>query len=136
MNGTEARQTRHIDRRFCLVKPASFSFTQPRFTASETLVMIRKHLVTLAAFASLAAAGTAARADDITLDTSVFMSAKSRAEVCAETELAIAQGAVFASEVDLSPTMQAAKAAGRSRADVRAEVGEASRKFVMLWYPA
>lgn len=98
--------------------------------------MVRKHLITLAAFASLAAAGTAARADDITMDDSAFMSTKSRAEVCAETELALAQGTVFVSEVDLSPTMPAAKTAGRTRADVRAEVGEASRRFVMQWYPA
>lgn len=98
--------------------------------------MVRKQLIALAAFATLAAAGTAARADDITMDDSVFMSTKSRAEVCAETELAIAQGLVFVSEVDLSTTRPAMQAAGRTRADVRAEVGDASRKFVMQWYPA
>jgi uncharacterized membrane protein len=98
--------------------------------------MIRKHLITLTAFASLAAAGTAARADDITMDTSVFMSTKSRAEVRAEAELANLLGTTRVSEVDLAPTMAAAKNTGRSREDVRAEVGEASRTFVMQWYPA
>jgi hypothetical protein len=98
--------------------------------------MVRKHLVALAAFASFAAAGTAARADDITMANESFMSTKTRAEVCAETELAAAKGLTRVSEIDLSPTKAAPDYVGRTRADVRAETGLASRRFVMQWYPA
>jgi hypothetical protein len=99
--------------------------------------MVRKQLIALAAFATLAAAGTAARADDITIVDESFMSSKTRAEVCDEVLQARAAGVIdFVSEVDLSPTMAAKKVSAVSRAEVRAEVGEASRRFVMLWYPA
>ncbi|MBL8341200.1 MAG: DUF4148 domain-containing protein [Rubrivivax sp.] len=99
-------------------------------------MMTRKHLVALVAFVSFAAAGTAARADDITIAHESFMSTKSRAEVCAEAEQAAAKGLTQLSEVDLASTQPAHNGAGRSRADVRAEVGEASRRFAMMWYPA
>jgi len=98
--------------------------------------MIRKQLFALAAFATLAAAGTAARADDITMVDESFMSTKTRAEVRAELLKARAEGVVFASEIDLSPTMTAKTTSTVSRDQVRAEVGEASRRAVMMWYPA
>ncbi|MBI5718198.1 MAG: DUF4148 domain-containing protein [Burkholderiales bacterium] len=98
--------------------------------------MVRKQFIALAAFATLAAAGTAARADDITIVDESFMSSKTRAEVCDEVLQARAAGVVFTSEVDLASTMPAKKASVVSRDQVRAEVGEASRRFVMLWYPA
>jgi len=98
--------------------------------------MIRKQLFALAAFVTLAAAGTTARADDITMVDESFMSTKTRAEVRAEVLKARADGVVFASEIDLSPTMTANKTSTVSRDQVRAEVGEASRRAVMLWYPA
>lgn len=99
--------------------------------------MVRKQLIALAAFATLAAAGTAARADDITIADESFMSTKTRAEVREEVLQARAIGATLVSEVDLSPTMPAKAAArGLSRDQVRAEVGDAARRFVMMWYPA
>ena len=98
--------------------------------------MTRKQLIALAAFASLAVAGTAARADDITMADESFMSSKTRAEVQAEVLKARADGAVFASEIDLAPTMAAKKGSAVSREQVRAEVGDAARKAVMQWYPA
>lgn len=98
--------------------------------------MTRKQLIALAAFASLAVAGTAARADDITMADESFMSSKTRAEVQAEVLKARADGVVFASEIDLAPTMTAKKGSAVSREQVRAEVGDAARKAVMQWYPA
>lgn len=98
--------------------------------------MIRKQAIALAAFVTLAAAGTTARADDITMANETFVSTKTRAEVVAEVLQARAAGVVFVSEVDLSPTMAARHDSSRTRADVRAEVGEASRKAIVLWYPA
>jgi hypothetical protein len=98
--------------------------------------MVRKQLFALAAFATLAAFGTAARADDITMANESFTSTKTRAEVRAETVKAIADGVAFASEIDLSPTMSRPRASALSREQVRAEVGAASRRAVMMWYPA
>lgn len=99
--------------------------------------MVRKHFIALAAFATLVAAGTSARADDITIADETFTSTKTRAEVHAEVLQARATGATFVSEVDLSPTMPAQRPmAGLSRDQVRAEVGENARRFVMTWYPA
>jgi hypothetical protein len=98
--------------------------------------MVRKQLIALAAFATLAAAGTAARADDITMADESFMSTKTRAEVRAEVLKARAAGTVFASEIDLSPTMPAQKGSAVSREQVRAEVGDNNRLAIMLWYPA
>jgi hypothetical protein len=98
--------------------------------------MARKQFIALAAFASLAFAGTAARADDITMADNSFMSSKTRAEVQAEVLRARAEGAVFASEVDLSPTMPTKVGSAVSREQVRAEVGDAARKALMRWYPA
>jgi len=98
--------------------------------------MTRKQLIALATLASLTFAGTAARADDITMAEESFMSSKTRAEVRAEVLKARAAGVVFASEVDLAPTMTAKKASAVSREQVRAEVGDAARKAVMQWYPA
>jgi hypothetical protein len=100
--------------------------------------MARKHLIALAAFATLAVAGTAARAGDITIapEFTSFVSTKTRAEVRAETERALAQGLILASERDLSPTMAARGASPLTREQVRAGVGDQSRRFVMMWYPA
>jgi hypothetical protein len=98
--------------------------------------MVRKQLIALAAFATLAAAGTAARADDITMANESFMSTKTRAEVRAETIKAIADHVVFVSEIDLSPTMAQSGTSTLPREQVRAEVGQASRRAVMMWYPA
>jgi Domain of unknown function (DUF4148) len=98
--------------------------------------MARKQFITLAALASLALAGTAARADDITMADESFMSGKTRAEVQAEVLKARADGMVFASEIDLAPTMRAKAGSVVSREQVRAEVGDAARKVVMQWYPA
>lgn len=98
--------------------------------------MVRKQLIALAAFATLAAAGTAARADDITIADEAFMSTKTRAEVHAEVLKARAEGVVFASEIDLSPTMAVKKDSTVSRDQVRAEIGEASRRAMAMWYPA
>jgi hypothetical protein len=99
--------------------------------------MVRKPLIALAAFATLAAAGTAARADDITIADETFMSTKTRAEVRAEVLQARAVGATLVSEVDLSPTMPVPAAGhGLSREQVRAQVGDDARRFVMKWYPA
>jgi len=99
--------------------------------------MVRKQLIALAAFATLAAAGTAARADDITIADESFMSTKTRAEVRDEVLRSRAAGATLVSEVDLSTTMpMKAAARGLSRNEVRAEVGDNARRFVMTWYPA
>ena len=101
--------------------------------------MARKHLLALAAFATLAVAGTAARAGEITIapEIEAFQSTKSRAEVCDEVLAARAAGVIaFTGEVDLSPTMAAKPASTLTRDQVRAEVGEAARRTVMLWYPA
>ena len=98
--------------------------------------MTRKQLIALAAFATLAAAGTAARADDITMVRDSFMSNKTRAEVLAEVVKARADGGVFVTEVDTSSTMAARRDSNVSRDQVRAEVGAASRKAIMVWYPA
>lgn len=98
--------------------------------------MVRKQLIVLAAFATLAAAGTAARADDITMADESFMSSKSRAEVQAEVLQARAAGTLFASEIDLSPTMMAKKDSAVSRDQVRAEVSDNTRRAFMRWYPA
>ena len=97
--------------------------------------MVRKHLLALAAFATLATAGTAARAEDITMANESFMSTKTRAEVCDELAQARAAGFVAIGEIDLSPTVQA-KASPLTRDQVRAEVGEASRRAILMWYPA
>lgn len=99
--------------------------------------MARKQLIALAAFAALAAAGTAARADDITMvDDSKFMSTKTRAEVLAEVLKARAEGTLMVSEVDLAPTMMANKPSTLSREQVRAEVGDSARRAILQWYPA
>lgn len=98
--------------------------------------MARKQLIVLAAFASFVFAGTAARADDITMVNESFMSAKTRAEVQSEVLKARADGAVFASEIDLSPTMTAKQGSAVSRESVRAEVGVATRTAFIQWYPA
>lgn len=98
--------------------------------------MARKQLVTLAAFITLAAAGSAARADDITIVNDSFMSTKSRAEVRAEVIAARAQGLLEVSEVDLSPTMPAKRDSTLTRDQVSAEVGPAARALIMQWYPA
>jgi hypothetical protein len=101
--------------------------------------MARNHIIALAAFAALAATGTAAHADDITIADEIvaFQSTKSRAEVCDEVLAARTAGIVsFTSEVDLSSTMAAAPASALTREQVRAEVGDAARRHVMLWYPA
>jgi hypothetical protein len=96
--------------------------------------MIRTHVLALAAFVSLAAAGTAARADDITMVNESFMSTKTRAEV--QAQVLQARGMPFATEVDLSTTMPAKRDSLRTRAEVRAEVGESSRRALTMWYPA
>jgi hypothetical protein len=98
--------------------------------------MARTQIITLATFAALAFAGTSARADDITMAGESFMSGKSRVEVRAEVLKARADGAVFATEIDLSPTTPAMKGSAVSREQVRAEVGAAARKAIMQWYPA
>ena len=98
--------------------------------------MVRKKLIALAAFATFAAAGTAARADDITIANESFMSTKTRAEVRAEVLKARADGVLFVSEVDTSSTMAAKQGSTLSRAQVRAEVGEQARRAIMVWYPA
>ncbi|MBL8347240.1 MAG: DUF4148 domain-containing protein [Rubrivivax sp.] len=98
--------------------------------------MVHKQLIALAAFATLAFAGTAARADDITMADESFMSSRTRAEVRAEVLKARADGVTFASEIDLAPTMTPKKGSAVSREQVRAEVGDAARKVVMQWYPA
>jgi hypothetical protein len=100
------------------------------------IIMFSKSHLTLAAFVTLAAAGTAARADDITMANEAFMSAKTRAEVRAETLKAIAAGTARVTELDLSPTMAARQGPALSREQVRAEVGATSRAAVMMWYPA
>ncbi|MFO1266299.1 MAG: DUF4148 domain-containing protein [Rubrivivax sp.] len=99
--------------------------------------MARKQLIALAVFATFAAAGTAARADDITMvDDSKFMSTKTRADVQAEVLMARAAGTLGVSEVDLTPTMTAKKGSALSREQVRAEVGDSARKAILQWYPA
>ena len=98
--------------------------------------MVRKQFIALAAFAALATAGTAARADDITIANEPFVPTKTRAEVHAETIKAKADGVVFASEIDLAPTMTPSRTSTLSRDQVRAEVGDASRRLFMNWYPA
>ena len=98
--------------------------------------MVRKQLIALAAFATLAATGTAARADDITIANESFMSTKTRAEVRAEVLKARADGVLFVSEVDTSPTMAAQQGSTLSRDQVRAEVGAQARRAIMVWYPS
>ena len=98
--------------------------------------MVRKQLIALAAFATFAAAGTAARADDITIANESFMSTKTRAEVRAEVLKARADGVLFVSEVDTSPTMAAQQGSTLSRDQVRAEVGAQARRAILVWYPA
>ena len=85
---------------------------------------------------ALALAGTAARADDITMADETFTSTRTRAEVHAEVLQARAAGVDFVSEIDLSPTMAAKRTSTITRAQVQAEVGEAARRLVMQWYPA
>jgi Domain of unknown function (DUF4148) len=98
--------------------------------------MVRKQLIALAAFATLAAAATAARADDITMANESFMSTKTRTEVRAEVLKARAEGVVFASEIDTSPTMARPQGSTVSREQVRAEISTNSRKAILEWYPA
>jgi hypothetical protein len=93
-------------------------------------------VTTLAAFAALAATGTAARADDITIAHEMFTSTQTRAEVCEQVAQARAAGLVFSSEVDLSPTMTAKNGSAVSREQVRADAGKQSRDQFLKWYPA
>ena len=86
--------------------------------------MARKQILALVAFAALAATGTAARADDITIANEAFMSTKTRAEVCDEVVQAHAAGFRGVSEVDLSPTMAAQKPSTLTRDQVRASLDE------------
>lgn len=101
--------------------------------------MIRKQLLSLAAFATLAAAGTAARADDITMAAEIqhFMSTKTRAEVRAELLKARAEGTAAVSEIDLTPTMATKPGSVVSRDEVRAQAASpAARSVLRMWYPA
>lgn len=99
--------------------------------------MFRKTTLALVAFAALAAAGTAARADDITMDTTSFVPMTSRAEVEAEVLRARAAGTLsFTSEVDQSSTMPMMPASGLSRDAVRAAVTGAPRMIDVTINPA
>lgn len=88
------------------------------------------------AITTLAFAGGAALADDITIVEDNFVAAKSRAEVQAEVRQARAAGAVFVSEVDLSTTRPQARASTLTRAEVQAELRNSPRQPVMQYNPA
>ena len=95
--------------------------------------MVRKQLITLAA---LAFAGTAALADDITIDNTPFVSMKTRAEVHAEAVRANLAGQTRTSEVDLSPTMARESNSTLTREQVRAELLNSPRAQVLTYNPA
>ena len=101
--------------------------------------MARKHLIALASFVVLATAGGAAHADDITMDTTPFMSQKSRAEVQAEVLKARAAGDVGVTEIDLAPTMAARVMPTLSRDSVRLQTERSAamdRAAFRAIYPA
>ncbi len=95
--------------------------------------MFYKQIVT---FAALAIAGTAAFAEDITIDHSVFMSQKTRAEVHAEAVKANLAGQTRVSEVELSPTMAHQEGSTLTREKVRVELRAQPRHRVMIFNDA
>jgi hypothetical protein len=95
--------------------------------------MIRKQALVLA---FLGLAGSAAMADDITMDNSVFMSTRTRAEVVAEVIAACEAHTLGVSEIDLSPTMPAVRTSTLTREQVRAQATQVSRTQFLQAYPA
>lgn len=104
--------------------------------------MARKPLSAIAAlatFIAFATAGGAAHADDITMDTTPFMSQKSRAEVQAEVLKARAAGDVGVTEIDLTPTMAVRVMPVLSRDSVRLQTERSAamdRAAFRAIYPA
>lgn len=88
------------------------------------------------AITTLAFAGSAAIADDITIVEDNFVAAKTRSEVQAEVRQARAAGEVFVSEVDLSMTRPQARTSTLTRAEVQAELRNSPRQRVMQYNPA
>lgn len=88
------------------------------------------------AITTLAFAGGAAMADDITIVEDNFVAAKTRAEVQAEVRQARAAGDVFVGEVDLSTSPAQAQASTLTRAEVQAELRNSPRQRVMQYNPA
>ena len=88
------------------------------------------------AITTLAFAGSAALADDITIVDDHFVASQTRAEVQAEVRQARAAGETFVSEVDLSTTRQQARASTLTRAEVQAELRNSPRQRVMQYNPA
>jgi hypothetical protein len=89
--------------------------------------MNTKQLIALVAFAL---AGTTAMADTITIDNSVFVPTRTRAEVKAEVQAARADGSMpqFVTEAEAQrPAQKAAVASTLTREQVRAEVRSAPR---------
>lgn len=90
-----------------------------------------KQLATLVAFAF---AGTAALADDITIDTTPFTAQKTRAEVKAEVLAARAAGIAYApTEVQ---AVEPATASTLTREQVRAELSAAPKARVAIYNDA
>ncbi|MDO8420006.1 MAG: DUF4148 domain-containing protein [Rubrivivax sp.] len=88
------------------------------------------------AITTLAFAGGAAMADDITIVEDNFVATQTRAAVLAEVRQARAAGDVFVSEVDLSTTQSPAQASTLTRAEVQAELRNSPRQTVMQYNPA
>ncbi len=88
--------------------------------------MVRKQLIALAAFAALAVAGTAVRAQEATpLVNDTFMSTKARAEVRAELVQALAHGFTLVGDGYQSSSMSMANTSTVTRDQVRAEILDA-----------
>lgn len=94
--------------------------------------MNTKQLITLV---TLAFAGTAAMADDITIVADHFVAQKTRAEVRAEVLQARAMGELPAVQ-ELDTTMPVAIDSGRTRDQVRAELRSLPKQRVMAYNPA
>jgi hypothetical protein len=94
--------------------------------------MNAKQLITIA---TLAFAGSAAMADDITIVKDDFVAQKSRAEVRAEVLEARAAGVVFAaSEADVGAPVLATSTLTRDQ--VRAELRNAPKSKLVVFNPA
>lgn len=79
----------------------------------------------------IALVGSAAMADDISLDTTPFVSQKTRAEVRAEVMQAAAQGTLLVNG-DARDSLPVATTSAVQRADVRAQVRAAIARHELL----
>jgi hypothetical protein len=94
--------------------------------------MVRKQLIALVV---LPLAGTAALADDITIDNTPFTSQKSRAEVRAEVLAAKADGTLRFNDID-GHYAAAPQRSALTRDAVRAQVTPQVRAALRTLYPA